>query len=286
MHYFLLFVSVSIDTLKNTYYNYFGKNMMKGHRDTLLFNGIGSVGAVVYFLLRGAGFDVSSYSIVMALIFSVVTVAAQYFSLLAMGLGPMSYSTLFTYLSVLISTLFSVFYYAQPVSPLQIFGFILMIISFFFSCDLRDRANLNLKWLAAALGSFVSWGLIGICQLLHQNSAYASELGGFLLWSFLFSGILFGILLLLSKKDANAKAPLRPLPVLLMLLSGVAVGAINEINLYLSGAMPGIIFFPIVNGGVIILSTLSAIFLFREKLPKPQLLGLIAGIIAVLCLGI
>jgi multidrug transporter EmrE-like cation transporter len=49
--------------------------------------------------------------------------------------------------------------------------------------------------------------------------------------------------------------------------------------------MPGIIFFPIVNGGVIILSALSAILLFRERLPKMQLIGLIAGIISVLCLG-
>lgn len=286
MNYLLLFTSVSLDTLKNTYYNYFGKNMMQGHRDTLRFNAINCVGAVIYFLCRGANFHISAYSIVMALIFSVVTVAAQYFQLLSMSLGPMAYSTLFTYLSVLISTLFSVFYYAQPVSGLQVVGFVLMVISFFFSCDLRDRTNLNPKWLAAALGSFLSWGLVGICQMLHQNSSYASELSGFLLWTFLFSGILFGILFLLAGKDTQAANSRGLLPLILMVLTGAAIGIINEINLYLSGAMPGIIFFPIVNGGVIILTTLCAIFIFREKLPKTQLVGLVAGIIAVLCLGI
>lgn len=286
MNYLLLFTSVSLDTLKNTYYNYFGKNMMQGHRDTLRFNAINCIGAVIYFLCRGANFDISAYSIGMALIFSVVTVAAQYFQLLSMSLGPMAYSTLFTYLSVLISALFSVFYYAQPVSALQIIGFILMIISFFFSCDLRDRTNMNWKWLAAALGSFLSWGLVGICQLLHQNSPYASELSGFLLWTFLFSGILFGALFLFAKKDVRSGGRGSLLPFLLMVLTGAAIGIINEINLYLSGAMPGIIFFPIVNGGVIILTTLCAVLIFREKLPKTQLIGLIAGIIAVLCLGI
>lgn len=286
MNYLLLFTSVSLDTLKNTYYNYFGKNMMQGHRDTLRFNAINCVGAVIYFVCRGANFHISAYSIVMALIFSVVTVAAQYFQLLSMSLGPMAYSTLFTYLSVLISTLFSVFYYAQPVSGLQVVGFVLMVISFFFSCDLRDRTNLNLKWLAAALGSFLSWGLVGICQMLHQNSPYASELSGFLLWTFLFSGILFGILFLFAGKGTQAANSRGLLPLILMVLTGAAIGIINEINLYLSGAMPGIIFFPIVNGGVIILTTLCAIFIFREKLPKTQLVGLVAGIIAVLCLGI
>lgn len=286
MNYLLLFVSVSVDTLKNTYYNYFGKNMMRGHRDTLLFNAISCVGAVAYFLFRGASFHVSAYSIIMALVFGAITVAAQYSSLLAMGLGSMAYSTLFTYLSVLISTLFSIFYYAQPVSGLQAVGFVLMLVSFFLSCDLRDKVNLNLKWLAAALCSFVSWGLVGVCQQLHQNSAHAAELGGFLLWTFLFSGILFGILFLFTKKDGRPKGSFSLFSIILILLTGAAIGIINEINLYLSGAMPGIIFFPIVNGGVIILTTLCAVFLFREKLPKLQLIGLIAGIIAVLCLGI
>lgn len=83
----------------------------------------------------------------------------------------MSYSVLFTYLSMLIPTLFGVFYYGQTVSGLQVVGLILMVISFFLSCDLRDKKNMNLKWLAAALGSFVGWGLVGVCQQLHQNSA-------------------------------------------------------------------------------------------------------------------
>ncbi len=286
MHYFLLFVSVSLDTLKNTYYNYFGKGVMKGHRDTLLFNAISCIGAVIYFLLRGGSLAVSGYSIIMALIFGAVTVAAQYFALLAMGLGSMSYSVLFTYLSMLIPTLFGVFYYGQAVSILQIIGLILMVVSFFFSCDLRDKANLNLKWLAAALGSFVGWGLVGVCQQLHQNSPYAAELSGFLLWTFLFSGIMFAVLFLFAKKDGSTKGSFSLFPIILMLLTGAAIGAINEINLYLSGAMPGIIFFPIVNGGVIILSAVVAILCFREKLPKPQMIGLIAGIVSVLCLGI
>ncbi len=285
MNNFLLLVSVSLDTLKNTYYNYFGKNVMKGHRDTLLFNAVSCIGSVVYFLFRGASLDISAYSIIIALIFGAVIVAAQYFALLAMGLGSMSYSVLFTYLSMLIPTLFGVLYYAQTVSGLQVVGLILMVVSFFLSCDLRDKTNLNLKWLAAALGSFVGWGLVGVCQQLHQNSPYAAELHGFLLWTFLFSGFLFGILFLFSKKDGSTKGSFRLLPILLIILTGAAIGAINEINLYLSGAMPGIVFFPIVNGGVIILSTLSAIILFREKLPRMQLIGLIAGIISVLCLG-
>lgn len=137
MNNFLLLVSVSLDTLKNTYYNYFCKNVMKGHRDTLLFNAVSCIGSVVYFLFRGASLDISAYSIIIALIFGAVIVAAQYFALLAMGLGSMSYSVLFTYLSMLIptlgviilSTLSAIILFREKLPRMQLIGLIAGIIS-------------------------------------------------------------------------------------------------------------------------------------------------------------
>ncbi|MBE7045409.1 MAG: hypothetical protein E7397_07745 [Ruminococcaceae bacterium] len=73
---------------------------------------------------------------------------------------------------------------------------------------------------------------------------------------------------------------------MLAILTGVVIGAVNHINLYLSGKMPGVIFFPIVNGGVIILSGLVAMLVFRERLDKKQQIGLVVGIIATCLLGI
>ena len=56
-------------------------------------------------------------------------------------------------------------------------------------------------------------------------------------------------------------------------------------NLYLSGAMNPIVFFPIVNGGVILLSGIAAICVFREKLSKQQWIGLAVGFASIMCLG-
>ncbi len=287
INYLLLFTSVFLDTFKNIYYNYFGKNMMKGNRDTLFFNTICCVGAVIYFVCRGADFTVSSYSMVMALIFGAVTVAAQYFGLLSMGLGPMSYSVLFTYLSMLIPTLFGVFYYGNNPSALQIIGIVLMLVTFVLSCELKGNTRVSVKWLFAAFGSFLGWGLVGVCQQLHQNSEYAGELTGFLLWTFIFSTVFFGILFVFSKKEkAEVEQQKKGFPaILLMLFTGAAIGAINEINLYLSGAMNPVIFFPIVNGGVILLSGIAAICVFREKLSIKQWWGLVAGFASIMCLG-
>lgn len=289
--YLLLFLSVSIDTLKNIYYNYFGKNELQDPKDALLFNVVSCLGSVVFFLIAGAPFHVSQYSFFLAVLFAIVTVGAQYLSLLAMSLGPMSFSVLFTYLSMLIPTLFGIVYYSQIITTTQIVGLILMIITFVLSLEFKGSNKVSIKWVLTALGSFVAWGLVGVLQQLHQNSVYKDELDGFLLWAFVFSTLIFVLLLLRNKNDKQfssafvAKSILNR-ATLFTLLIGVIIGAVNKINLYLSGEMPSIIFFPIVNGGVIILSGLAAILFFKEKLSKKQLVGLLTGILATCLLGI
>lgn len=286
INYMLLFLSVFFDTFKNIYYNYFGKNVMKGHCDTLLFNEINCIGAVIYFIAGGADLHISPFSLFMALVFGAVTVSAQYFGLLSMSLGPMSYSVLFTYLSMLIPTIFGVIYFNNIPSALHIIGLVLMVVTFFMSCELKGETRVSIKWIFAAFASFLGWGFVGACQQLHQSSQYAYELKGFLLWTFIFSAILFCVLFLFTKNKENEKPQkLGIMPVILMIFTGVAIGSINEINLYLSGVMNPVIFFPVVNGGVILLSGIAAILIFKEKLSVKQWIGIVTGFVSILCLG-
>ena len=286
MNYILLFISVFTDSLKNIYYNRFSETKLKSNRDTILFNVVSCVGSVIFFLCLGTAFKVSLFSFVMAVVFAVVTVGAQYLSLLAMSLGSMSYSVLFTYLSMLIPTLFGIIAYKAPFGWLQVVGVILMLITFVLSLDLNSDKSMNFKWFAAAMGSFLSWGLVGVCQQIHQNSPYATELDGLLLWTFLISTVIFAIICAaMPKKTAQTGYKIKSNATWIILVIGLFIGAINKINLYLSGAMNPVIFFPIVNGGVIVISSLASIFVFHEKLTRKQNLGLIIGVIAVLCLG-
>ena len=89
-----------------------------------------------------------------------------------------------------------------------------------------------------------------------------------------------------SDIDACAAAGCRPLmtALLLMLITGICVAANNKINLYLSGVMDSAVFFPTVNGGGLILATLTALVLFREKPTKKQWLGIAFGTVSVVLL--
>lgn len=257
MLYFLLFLSVFTDTFKNIYYNHFGNNVLKSNCDAILFNAVCGAGSVIFFLCTGCGFKISAFSLVAALAFAVVTALAQYFSLMTMSVGSMSYSVLFTYLGMLIPTLFGIIAYSQPVSILQTVGLLMMLFTLYLGAGVKKGEKINFKWLMFALGSFVMWGFVGVIQQIHQNSNYAGEMNVFLLWSFIFMTLIFSVIYI-----------------------------IMPINLYLSGKLPSIVVFPILNGGVIILSGLAALILFKEKLSKKQYIGMILGTVSVCLLNL
>lgn len=290
MNYLLLLLSVVSETIKNAYTNHFSKRIAKTNADTYLFNAVLSVGAVVFFLFTGNVFRISWFSLGMALVFAVVTIFAQVFLTLAMGCGPMSFSILFTYLgTMIIPTIYAMIFLGQMPGITQWIGFGLMLVSVVLSVDLKQKGEhaMSVKWLLLTFGGFVMWGLVGVCQQIHQSSRYAGEINAFLFFTFIMMAVLLWLFFLVSKKrGAEQNYIVKSKDSIYVLLSGVANGAINLINLFLAGVMPGIIFFPIVSGGVIILSGLAAIIVFKEWLDKKQVAAVIAGILSVILLGI
>ena len=67
-------------------------------------------------------------------------------------------------------------------------------------------------------------------------------------------------------------------------VGGGCVAVNHKLNLFLSGVMDSAVFFPIVNGGGLVLATIAALIIFREKLTKKQWCGVVIGTISVLCL--
>lgn len=285
MLYILLFVSVFTDTFKNIYYNHFSNNILQSNSDAILFNAVCGAGAVLFFICTGCGFKISVFSLIAAFVFAAATAAAQYFSLMSMSVGSMSYSVLFTYLGMLIPALFGIIAYKQPVTKLQFIGLLIMLVTLYLGSGIKKGEKINFKWLLFALGSFVMWGLIGVIQQVHQNSEYSDEMTVFLLWSFIFMTVIFGILyVFMPKNEKNFE--LKSKAAIPSVITGIIIGAVNLINLYLSGKLPSIILFPILNGGVIVLSGAAALIIFKEKLSCKQYLGIFLGIVSVCMLGI
>lgn len=263
--------------------------------DGFVFNAIGGLIAAVILLCWG-GFGASSvFTVVLGVAFGGVTALQGITSIAALQVGPMSYTQVIISFSTLISALSGIAFFHERLGWAQVVGILLMLTSFVLAARSNDDGKkANWKWLLLCLVAFAATGGIGVMQKVHQSSVYRGELNALLIVAFASSAILCAVFaVLLRGRESrsaggreNVKAGKKQvLPLLgIMLANGTCVAVNNKFNLYLSGVMDSAIFFPIVNGGGLVLSTLAAVLLFKERLSKRQWLGILLGIASVVLL--
>lgn len=260
----------------------------------LFYNLITSAVSAVLLLVMAESLQASLFTVLLALAFGIITATQAIFTLQALECGPLSYTTVIISLSMLIPTLSGALFWGESIYAIQIVGIVLMALCFILSVNTSgEQKKATLKWLIYCAVTFVLTGAIGIMQKVHQSSPHKDELDAFLIIAFAFSCVYsaasWGILAI---KNGGAKQPVEEgkksifswLPILLMILHGGCIAVNNKLNLFLSGVMDSAVFFPVVNGVGLILTSLAAFVLFRERLTRRQWLGLATGIAAVLCL--
>ena len=255
-----------------------------------MLNAVVSATAALGLTLTAGNLQVSMFTVLLALAFGLVTAVQQVASLQAMETGPYSYTSVIVSLSTLIPTMSGVLIWKESLSWLQMIGIGLMVVCFVLSVEKdQNQKKATVKWLLYCAVAFVCTGLIGVMQKWHQNTDYKTELDGFLVIafavSFVYSASCLGINRIAEGKQIGKKfGKYAALSILLMILIGASAATCNKLNLYLSGAMDSSVFFPIVNGGGLVLTTLAAMLLFKERLSHRRWIGIAIGILSVLCL--
>lgn len=229
----------------------------------------------------------SMYTLLMGIGFGIITALQTLLNMTALKIGPLSYTTVIISCSMIIPALSGFVLYNEAILPGQIIAIALMLMSIIFSVDKKsEEGATSIKWLLLCLGAFVFTGGIGVMQKLHQSSPYKDELGMFLVLAFAVNGLFSLIFARGGDVKGLAKIPGSvKLFWIYGLISGIGGALNNEINLFLSGVMPAIIFYPVVNGLGILLNCGAGLIFWKEKLNKKQWLGLILGAAAILLLS-
>ena len=253
------------------------------------------VSCLTLYIWDGFG-NISTFSLVFGILFGVVTFLANIMLLSAFSLGPWSYTYVMICLSMLMPAFSGALFWGDKIGILQYVGTLLMIVCIILSVDKKaDDKKANIKWLLCTVAAFLMSGSIGIMQKVHQTSQYKNELNGFLIVSFFAGAVLSLVSALISKikeKQGTEKKEgikswkeIVALAVIFVLI-GVSTAANHKLNLYLSGVLPSAVFFPAVNGGPLVLASLTAFIFFKERLSKKQWIGLLIGTAAVFLLTI
>lgn len=287
----LLISSLGAGLVGSVLRKYFCQKNNLGISGGYLFNSICSFVAAMVLMLWGGIDSISLYTILMGTLFGLLTALQGITNLLALQTGPLSYTSVIISFSTVISALSGVMFFGESMDVAHIVGIILMLISFIFAADKNsDDKKATVKWMIFCLIAFWATGFIGVMQKIHQNSNYKDQLNLFLVVAFGVSALSCAIIAVFTSKKSKMANNSRLnkklwLPmVVIMIISGICVAVNNKFNLYLSGVMESAVFFPIVNGGGLILTIVSALLIFRERLSKKQWIGLIFGILSVVFL--
>jgi len=221
---------------------------------------------------------VSLYTVLLGILFGVVTALSNLYKMLALSKGPMHITLLITTSSMIIPTLSGIFF-GEKFSFLKLLVVFVLIYFIYLSIGKSKDSKINKVWCLYCLLAFILIGSIGIIQKIHQTSSHKSEISAFLFVSFFISLIISG-LRVKDKKNFKVKKNLIPLA----MICGVCTFTMNFLNLKLSGLLPSQLFFPLVNGSAIVLSSAMSVVLFKEHLSKRQTIGLVGGILSLIAI--
>lgn len=254
-----------------------------------LFNGLTSFAALVLLMVMGFPKSISVFTLGLGIVFGVITAVQNLATLQALEVGPLSYTCVLINLSTLIPTLSGAMIWGETISALQVVGMVALVVCFALSVETgTEQKKVSLRWLLWTLVAFVCTGAIGVMQKWHQSTAWAGELDGFLVIalgvSTLFSAGVLGFLALKKQAEPEAKRYFSWKPLAVMAVFGLCVALNNKLNLYLAGVMPSAVFYPVMNGGSLIATTVGACVVLRERLSKRQWIGMVVGILAVIAL--
>ena len=290
----LLAVSVVMNLLScGILRNDFCKKEIAGNADLNAFNSVSSLLSAatlaVIALVSGSLCAPSAYTVVLGIVFGIATALCAILHMKALENGPLSYTSVICSCAMVIPALSGLMFFGEAVTALQYVGIVLMVISFVCAVDKQNgEAGMSFKWMLLCLGSFLFSGSVGVMQKVHQSSPHKAELGIFLVIAFIASAAFSAILSMYYKKKGQpvtvlGGAKLKKF-VIVSIVCGIGIALCNQINMYLAGVMEAIIFYPVVNGAGMLLTSAAGLIFWKEKLSAKQWVGLVTGAAAIFLL--
>ena len=246
---------------------------------------VASLAVLLYGALCGTLCAPSTFTATLAIGFAALLLFTQISETYAMRLGSASVTILIYSLGLIFPIGYGRIFLSEEISLVQLLGGVLVIMALVFIIDPRGDKKFSTLWLSLSLLACFGSGMTAVVQKIHQSSDVRGELVVFLAIAFAFAA-LFLFLLSVFSKDKNTSLTLTSDNLKFTLFSGICIGMLNILNLFLAGKLPAIIQFPIYNIGSMILTGVGGRLFFGERMPAKKLVGFAVGCVAIIMIGL
>lgn len=228
-------------------------------------------------------------------LFFVLTLATM---TLAMNSGHMGVTLLIQNSSLLIPTIFGLLVWGEKLTIAKGAGIVLILALLALSAGDTPPAtdeSLNTprakrRWIMLTLLSFLGDGALGILQGMMSRECATTSSVTFTFWTSLFS-VLASILLILFYRTRGVRADYitpekRGHFALWSCGIGLGTAGGNCLSILALVTVPGVVFFPLRQGSVVLLMWMAGILLYKEKINRRGIWMLLCGLAGLILLNL
>ncbi len=258
------------------------------------------IGSLLYLIIGLFQVEFSWFSLFWATLLAVIMIPYYMIGIKVLSLGSLAIYSMFMMLGgMLVPFFYGLIFLIEPISLGKIFGSILLTIFIILQAiwqqpslsneEEKKETRTKTKWLFFILCLLIFFinGLTGVIAKAHQMGNEAINEISFTVISCALTAVFSAIILALQfvkgerkEKLAEIKTSFQIKPLFSMLAIGATAYTGSYLHLKAATNVSASVQFPLVSGGVIVLSALVSAFIFREKISKKEWLSIVGAFIA------
>lgn len=284
MKYLIVLILSILSTSKVSFQSAFGKQNVKNSADTLAFNGLVFVFSAVIFLSEVFGCSPAVWGY--ASIGALFNVLFQLFYMTALTIGNFSLTVLIINFSMVLNVLVSYIFFKDPISLIRFSGILMTIASFVICTDFRGEKKSKKNWLLMSVLAMLMSSAGSITQKVFGKTQYKDETAAFVSCLYIVASLLaIVVYAFFSKKGEKKTFKINFNAIKYAAMVGICLGIYQYLHVYAVATIDGTFLFPVQTGSIIIMSTLSGILIFKDKLTKKQIFGVLLGVLSVILMN-
>lgn len=273
----------------------FEKNMEQNTLTTLIMMTVtGIIGAVIFLFAGGFRVEFSPISAIWAAVFALVMIPYYMIGIKVLSIGSLAIYSMFMMLGgMLVPFFYGVIFLRETPSTAQICGTLILSVCVIMQAiqqngdgDSKGKKSRRILFFALCLIIFFLNGMTGVIAKAHEISAGAVDEKSFTVTYCtliaVVSLVMLAAALIRSGKGSfrSVKKAMTPKLLVIMAMIGAAAYGGNFLQLVAANRVPASVQFPLISGGVIVLSAIVSAAIFREKISKKEWISVMGAFIS------
>ena len=245
---------------------------------------VGFVGSLIYFAACGFKVEMTTFSVIMALLLTLSVGIYTIIGFKIMSLGSMAVYTVFLMLGGMILPYFyGLLFLDEEITVMKVIALLIMILAIILQNDGEKKKGKAIFYILC-VAVFVLNGLTSIFSKVHQIYPQYNPVSnnGFVLLTNIMRFLMFGAMIPFVKKKGEKTFKIQPMMYLVIAASALINGVSYFLQLLCASNLPATVQFPVMSGGTIIFTALLGLICFKEKISQRQAMCLLLCVISTI----